>query len=49
MNFASLGSYLNKKIEGSKESFDFLNLKKNEEQEEEEQQQQQQEHEQEQV
>ena len=44
---------LEKKIEGSKESFDFLNLKKNEEQEEEEQQeeeqQQQQQHEQEQV
>ena len=39
---------LEKKIEGSKESFGFLNLKKNEEQEEEEQQQQQ-EHEQEQV
>ena len=31
---------LEKKIEGSKESVDFLNLKKNEEQEEEEQQQQ---------
>ena len=30
---------LEKKIEGSKESVDFLNLKKNEEQEEEEQQQ----------
>ena len=30
---------LEKQIEGSKESFDFLNLKKNEEQEEEEQQQ----------
>ena len=40
---------LEKKIEGSKESVDFLNLKKNEEQEEEEQQQQQQEHEHEQA